>query len=390
MNGRTISVRLAAPWMAMAIGAMLLAACETDKTETASATGGPTSLIPGSPPPPPKPRTFDPGTYKVGNAYQVEGEWYYPKVDLAYEERGIASWYGPNFHGKKTANGEVFDMNLVSAAHKTLPMPSVVRVTNLENGRSLIIRINDRGPFVRGRIIDLSRHAAELLGFSNKGTAMVHVRLLSEETRQAALQAGATGKDMAAYGPPAPKASPSIPVSVEALAPVEGIPVAMPLPAPSSPVATAARVAVPARDTDAGMAPPPYGAITAISVGNGAQQPRTAPAAVPPPAVVSEAPVPAPIAVAASPTREQVEVLPVGSQPSIFIQAGAFREYINANRLRARLTTLGHPVNVSQIYVTNQPFFRVRLGPLQTVEDADMALERVVSLGYPEARIIVD
>ena len=376
----------------MAIGAMLLAACEIDKTETASPTGGPTSLIPGSPPPPPKPRTFDPGTYKVGNAYQVEGEWYYPKVDLAYEERGIASWYGPNFHGKKTANGEIFDMNLVSAAHKTLPMPTVVRVTNLENGRSLIIRINDRGPFVRGRIIDLSRHAAELLGFSNKGTAMVHVRLLSEETRQAALEAGATGKDMAAYGPPAPKASPSIPVSVEALAPVEGVSVATPLPEYSPPAAMtpAAQVAVAPRTADVASAPPPpYGAMTAVTASGGTPQ-QQIPAEVLTPAapVVSKAP--APVTVAAPPTREQVEVLPVDIQPSIFIQAGAFREYVNANRLRARLTSLGHPVNVSQIYVTNQPFFRVRLGPLQTVEDADMALERVVALGYPEARIIVD
>ncbi|MCK4868007.1 MAG: SPOR domain-containing protein [Alphaproteobacteria bacterium] len=105
------------------------------------------------------------------------------------------------------------------------------------------------------------------------------------------------------------------------------------------------------------------------------------------------APAPAraePINVAALPTREEVEVQPVKNRPTIFIQAGAFREYVNANRLRARLTSLGHPVNVSQVYVTNQPFFRVRLGPLLTVEDADIALERVVALGYPEALIVVD
>lgn len=177
----------------MVIGAVMLAACETGKTSARSGAGGPAILVPGSPPPPPA-KPFDPGTYKVGKPYQVEGLWYYPKVDLAYDERGVASWYGPNFHGKKTANGEIFDMTLISAAHKTLPMPSVVRVTNLENGRSLIIRINDRGPFVRGRIIDLSRRAAELLGFSNKGTAMVHVRLLQDESRRAALEAGASGK----------------------------------------------------------------------------------------------------------------------------------------------------------------------------------------------------
>jgi rare lipoprotein A len=313
----------------------------------------------------------------------VEGKWYYPKVDLAYDERGVASWYGPNFHGKKTANGEIFDMTLISAAHKTLPMPSVVRVTNLENGRSLIIRLNDRGPFVRGRIIDLSRRAAELLGFSNKGTAMVHVRLLQDESRRAALEAGASGKHLMAYGAPAPKAAPSIPVSVSVLDPAENVAVSV------SPVQPDTQVAA-AGNRPPG-APPPYGAMTAVP-GND-PQPAPAPAAsLTPvkPAADDAAARPAPIDIAALPTREQVEVLPVGSQPDIFVQAGAFRKYINANRLRARLTVLGHQVNVSQVYVTNQPFFRVRLGPLHTVEDADMALERVVALGYREARIVVD
>jgi rare lipoprotein A len=113
---------------------------------------------------------------------------------------------------------------------------------------------------------------------------------------------------------------------------------------------------------------------------------HSAPAPVAAPAAAR----PEKIDVAALPTREEVEVRPVKIRPTIFIQAGAFREYVNANRLRARLTTLGHPVNVSQVYVTNQPFFRVRLGPLPTVEDADIALGRVVTLGYPEARIVVD
>src|SRR5579862_614679 len=86
------------------------------------------------------------GIYKVGDPYQIKGVWYYPSEDFNYDETGIASWYGPDFHGKYTANGEVYDMTDVTAAHRTLPMPSVVRVTNLENGRSLILRINDRGP----------------------------------------------------------------------------------------------------------------------------------------------------------------------------------------------------------------------------------------------------
>ena len=98
--------------------------------------------------------------YKVGNPYKVGGIWYYPERNLTYDETGIGSWYGAEFAGKLTANGEIFDPELVTAAHKTLPMPSVVRVTNLDNGKSLVVRINDRGPFVAGRIIDLSRSRA--------------------------------------------------------------------------------------------------------------------------------------------------------------------------------------------------------------------------------------
>ena len=97
-----------------------------------------------------------------------------------------------------------------------------------------------------------------------------------------------------------------------------------------------------------------------------------------------------PINVEELPKRETVEQVKVEHAPNIFIQAGAFRQFVNANRLRARLASLGHPVNVSQVYVTNQPFFRVRMGPLGSVEDADRALERLVALGYPEARIVVD
>ena len=111
----------------------------------------------------------DDPVYKIGNPYKINGQWYYPAVDYQYDETGMASWYGPGFHGKTTANGEVFDQNKISAAHRTLPMPSVVKVTNLENGMVLNnVRINDRGPFARNRIIDLSKKAAEELGFIKK------------------------------------------------------------------------------------------------------------------------------------------------------------------------------------------------------------------------------
>lgn len=115
------------------------------------------------------------GRYMVGQPYRVAGNWYRPQENPNYDETGIASWYGPNFHGRMTANGEVFDQFHLSAAHPTLPLPSYVRVQNLDNGRSVIVRVNDRGPFADDRLIDVSRKTAEVLGFINNGTAHVHV-----------------------------------------------------------------------------------------------------------------------------------------------------------------------------------------------------------------------
>lgn len=116
------------------------------------------------------------GRAMVGKPYQVAGRWYTPRVDTGYDKTGRASWYGSNFHGRLTANGEVFDQNALTAAHPTLPLPSYVRVTNLENRRSIIVRINDRGPFVADRLIDLSKRSAEMLGFAGKGVASVRVQ----------------------------------------------------------------------------------------------------------------------------------------------------------------------------------------------------------------------
>ena len=124
-------------------------------------------------------------TYKVGNPYKINGKWYYPAINYEYDEVGYASWYGPGFHGKKTANGEIFNQNKISAAHRTLPLPSIVKITNLENGKILpFVRVNDRGPFARNRIIDLSKEAAKELGFVNKGVTKVRVEILEDESRK--------------------------------------------------------------------------------------------------------------------------------------------------------------------------------------------------------------
>jgi len=124
------------------------------------------------------------GAYKVGKPYEVFGIMYYPQEDYEYNEVGVSSWYGKDFHAKKTANGEKYDMNSLTAAHKTLPLPSIVRVTNLENGRSLILRVNDRGPFVNNRIIDVSKRASKLLGFQQQGTTKVRVEILEAESKK--------------------------------------------------------------------------------------------------------------------------------------------------------------------------------------------------------------
>jgi rare lipoprotein A len=118
------------------------------------------------------------GTYRVGSPYVVGGRVYVPEENTHYQAVGLASWYGDDFHGRYTANGEIFDLNGVSAAHPTLPMPSYVRVTNLANGRSLVVRINDRGPYAGNRILDVSVRAAKLLDFYHRGTTRVRVEYL--------------------------------------------------------------------------------------------------------------------------------------------------------------------------------------------------------------------
>ncbi len=116
------------------------------------------------------------GYYKVGNPYKIAGKSYTPREDKNYNRTGVASWYGADFHGRKTANGEIYDMNRLSAAHRTMPLPSYAKITNLINGRSVIVRVNDRGPYAHDREIDMSKAAARVLGFTQQGTTQVRVQ----------------------------------------------------------------------------------------------------------------------------------------------------------------------------------------------------------------------
>src|SRR3982075_2468428 len=146
------------------------------------------------------------GTYRVGKPYTVGGRVYVPEEDVNYQEEGMASWYGDDFHGRLTANGEVFDMGSLTAAHPTLPMPCYARVTNMGNGKSLIVRVNDRGPYHGNRLIDVSNKAAELLEFRSTGVARVRV----EYVARAPLEGSDDRQLMATLRTGVPAPSPSL------------------------------------------------------------------------------------------------------------------------------------------------------------------------------------
>lgn len=274
------------------------------------------------------------GTYKVGKPYQINGVWYYPSEDYGYDETGVGSWYGPDFHGKPTANGEIFDQNGLTAAHRTLPMPSLVRVTNLENGRSIMVRVNDRGPFAHGRIIDLSRRSAQLLGFERQGTAKVRVQIVPEESR--VLAAGFQRPDDTS--PPPPAAAPRISVASETLPP------------PGSP-----------------DSPRPI----PVSVSAGISQTVRDKAALP------------------DLDKQSVEVMPVKGATQLYVQAGAFALYDNAHRVGARLSPIG-PTSITSVTSNGKELFRVRIGPIAKLEDGDRMLEQAIRAGYEDAKLVVD
>jgi len=279
------------------------------------------------------------GTYKVGEPYQIDGTWYYPSEDYSYDETGIASWYGQDFHGQKTANGEIFNKDELTAAHRTLPLPTLARVTNLDNGRSIVVRINDRGPFSRARIIDVSQRAAQLLGFVQQGTAKVRVQVLADESRAIADAmhhyggAPASSSVVQASGPAMPLATASItPVSAEELQP----------PSPES------AQLEPVKTT---------------------------------PAVHQQLLETKPVV--------QVEQLPVTSANRIFVQAGAFKQIGNANSLKQKLVRYGN-AEITEAMVNGSKFYRVRVGPIADVPQADAIVSKITQSGEARPRIVIE
>jgi rare lipoprotein A len=337
--------------------------------------------------PPPASEVQGLGTYKVGNPYQIAGVWYRPAEDFAYDEAGIASWYGEDFHGKYTANGEIYDLNAMTAAHRTLPMPTIVQVTNLDNGRTVELRVNDRGPFARGRIIDVSRRAAQLLGFENQGTAKVRVRIMVPETIQAVALARHNGSDQKLAD--APHAAPRDAVLAEALQPGSHVAAAEPSANSAAPPPT--QTALLAAPPSTMPAPPSPAAVSSVPLAAPTTPTVLSPAAspsAPPPVVVASAPPPVAAATAPRPLPETVTVVPVKST-QIYIQAGAYARAENALRTKARLDAIG-PAKVYGARVNGLDVYRVRLGPIDNVDEADKLLGRVVDTGLTEARIVVD
>ena len=273
------------------------------------------------------------GLYRLGLPYKIGQVWYYPRVDEDYDETGVAARYAPGFHGKKTANGETHDGSAAMAAHRTLPLPSVARIVNLENGRAAVVRINDRGPRAPGRIVELSQGAARLLGLGGRRAARVRVRLLREESR-AAVAAAKAGRGPGTEDAPAEAA-----------------------PAGAAP------------------APPavPVAAVVAEDPAPGAGPRRAAPSAV---------------ALARAGRGNVAEDRPVGPT-ALHVRVAAFAGADNARRLAAELESLG-AARVHRTTAGGRPLFQVRIGPLADVARADSVLEKAIARGYPGARIVVD
>jgi rare lipoprotein A len=288
------------------------------------------------------------GTYVTGSAYQVDGVWYQPREDPTYDHVGTASWYGELFHGRRTANGEIYDMDRLSAASPTLPLPVYARVTNLENHRSIILRVNDRGPYANDRIMDLSRRSAELLGFRDKGTAPVRVQYLaraplngddSYERRYLASQGWAQvasrrgTREPAAVGSIASNVRRQTAGSVAVLAPDQAMPVA----------------AVPQLRWQASAR-----------------------------------------AAAAAPSRASGQDIPDRvAEGGFLIQAGSFKSEDNAERARSALSEVA-PVEVTSTDVGGETIFRVRVGPFADESAATAALARVTEAGYRGAKFVAN
>jgi len=324
----------------LGLAALTLAACAGEPHRPPSdlgANGAPTSRYSG---------------YRVGKPYQVNGIWYYPKDQPNYDEIGLASWYGEQFHNHYTADGEVFDMNMPSAAHKTLPLPSLVEVTNLANGRTLIVRVNDRGPFVDGRVIDLSREAASELGFVAAGVTRVRVRYVGQAQTPPDLKL-----------PPSPD-TPASPRQYQASAPRSAPPAAAPVQLARNSLDAAGSA------TPAVLAPAPVAPAAAAAALPDVDN-LLADQAAPPSSA-------APVAMAAAAS------VPNGAYE---VQAGIFSSEANAQRVASGLSGAGLP-EVQPFGQGGQTLYRVVVRGFTNPADAAATRGAAAALGVTDARVV--
>jgi len=314
-------------------------------------------------------------TIKIGSRYRVNGEEYEPRYEPSYDQTGLASWYGPGFHGKSTANGERFNQWALTAAHKTLPMPSIVRVTHLENGKEITVRINDRGPFADGRIIDLSRAAAEELGMVEEGVAPVRVRYLKPDTERyiAKLQLDKpkawteTDIQLAQHEAEASESlshSPLDTLRMSELEPAAHPPVEDATDVPerfayNAPIEQPTTVA--ARGVEMVEVGYAVNAFTVLS-GRGGEA----------------------LAFERSTYKPAPETLePAFSGEQYFVQAGAFSLHNNAQRLSERIAALS-AVDIREV----DGLYRVRLGPVRDDVAAQELAHRLKAYGIQDAAVI--
>jgi rare lipoprotein A len=284
------------------------------------------------------------GIYKIGAPYSIDGITYYPQEEFQHVETGVASWYGPGFHGKSTANGERYDQQEHTAAHRTLQMPSVVRVTNLDNGLSTVVRVNDRGPYARNRVLDVSRAAAQELDMMKSGTARVRIEQLTTESqvvKEVALNGGGPSeqRDAIAKYVAGRRGPPSITATAQAT-------------------------------------PPPVVQVQAAVPNN----PRS-------PAVT-----PMQVSGAAGNSGPSIASLAVATpQPAggFYVQTGSFSTADNAERQRGLVRSYGLS-EISQASAAGRDVFRVRLGPYTTSDAAGIVADRLKRSGYGDARVVVE
>jgi len=290
--------------------------------------------------------------------YQVAGKWYFPHADPTYDQVGTASWYGYPFQARHTADGEIYDEALITAAHKTLPLPCIVEVTNLQNGRSIRVRVNDRGPFVGERLIDLSKAAAEQLGFDRRGTTQVRVRFITM-----ASPLTAPGLMMASNTPPPARSQAYAPqprAYADAFDDLEPTPPPSPIRAAYQPQPTLHDD--PMAEEDAGP-------------------PETSPP-----------PITQPITASVLPPPEQMARTPVADRTSAAgggysVQAGAFATQSSADRAVARLAGAGS-AQIVPLQRNGATLYRVVVGSFPDASAAGETRARVMAMGFADARVI--